>query len=80
MQAYAVSRPFNLPIWLSVHAYYDEASKGDLDNVVKGVADNLTFTGIIADDRLVRGLTATFEDAVEDYVLIRLNEVINAAP
>jgi Holliday junction resolvase RusA-like endonuclease len=63
------------PFWLSVHAYYGSQNKGDLDNVVKAVADNLTYLGMITDDRLMRGLTASFETGVEDFVVIRLNEV-----
>ena len=47
----------------------------NLDNVVKAVADNLTYLGLITDDRLMRGLTASFESGVEDFVVIRLNEV-----
>ena len=61
--------------WLTVHAYYGSQNKGDLDNVVKAVADNLTYLGMITDDRLMKGLTASFETGVEDFVVIRLNEV-----
>jgi len=39
------------------------------------VADNLTYLGMITDDRLMKGLTASFENGVEDFVVIRLNEV-----
>lgn len=75
MKAYKQPTPINAPFWLSVHAYYDSQNKGDLDNVVKAVADNLTYLGLITDDRLMRGLTASFEEGVEDFVVIRLNGV-----
>lgn len=67
------------PFWLTVHAYFGSQNKGDLDNVVKAVADNLTYLGMITDDRLMKGLTASFETGVEDFVVIRLNEVKLAA-
>jgi Holliday junction resolvase RusA-like endonuclease len=78
MRAYRGST-IDSPFWLTVHAYYEKKSKADLDNVVKAVADNLTYIGLITDDRLMRGLTASFETGVEDFVVIRLNEVKIAA-
>ena len=78
MKAYK-SKTIDSPFWLTVHAYYGSPNKGDLDNVVKAVADNLTYLGLITDDRLMRGLTASFESGVEDFVVIRLNEVKLAA-
>jgi len=89
LRPYKMHDPIDKPFWLEVHAFYESpgfrdisrlpCQNFDLDNVVKAVADNLTFSAIITDDKWLEGITASKQYSVEDYVLIRLNEVINAA-
>ena len=80
MRPYSQGTSISTFVWLSVHAYFDSPNRGDLDNIVKGVSDNLQFIGIISDDRIVKGITASIENAVEDYTLIRINEVKVGTP